>query len=189
MAAPADSFDNFGHQPMAVTVVDRSLRQTAPGTYSTVTRLARAGSYDLVVLLDKPRVAHCFAFDVAARSGDTATAWAFEPVSLPQTAPAGKPVALSFRVVPRSSSEGTPEPSAITALAIRAPGSWHERVPMVRAADGTWGLHFVPPTAGTYLLAFEAPRQGISVDASPHFTIDVTEPEPAQVQQDTAQHE
>jgi len=178
MAAPADSFDNFGHQPVAVTIVDRSLRQTAPGTYSAVTRLLRAGATTLVVLVDKPRVAHCFAFDVAARSGDTATAWAFEPVTLPQTAPAGRPVTLSFRVVRRSPSERLPEPSAITALAILAPGSWHERVPMVRAADGTWGMQFVPPAAGIYLLAFEAPRQGIHVDASPHFTIDVTEPEP-----------
>jgi YVTN family beta-propeller protein len=182
MAAPADSFDTFGHQTIAVTIVDRSLRQTAPGTYSAVTRLARAGSYDLVVLLDKPRVAHCFAFDVAARSGDTAAAWTFEPVTLPQTAPAGRPVTLSFRVVRRSPSEHMPEPSAITALTILAPGSWHERVPMVRAADGTWGMQFVPPAAGIYLLAFEAPRQGIHVDAGPHFTIDVTEPEPPQGQ-------
>jgi hypothetical protein len=53
---------------------------------------------------------------------------------------------------------------------------------MVRAADGTWGMQFVPPAAGIYLLAFEAPRQGINVDASPHFTIDVTEPEPPQAQ-------
>lgn len=176
MAAPADSFDDFGHVPAAVTIVDHSLRQTAPGTYSVVVRPPRAGSYDLAVLLDSPRIAHCFALDVAARPGDLAGNLAIEPVALPRVVPAGSVVALRFRVTQRSAEKPMPALDAITVLAILAPGSWHQRVPMVRAEDGSWGMQFIPPHAGIYLLAFEAPRLGVDVNTSPHFTIEATEP-------------
>ncbi len=176
MAAAADSFDDFGHAPVAVTIVDHSLRQSAPGTYSAMARLPRAGKYDLAVLLDSPRVAHCFALDVAAPPGELAAALAFEPVSLPRAVPAGSPVALRFRVTPGAAAAGAGELASLTALAIQAPGTWFQRVPMVRAADGSWGMQFTPPHAGIYLLAFEAPRQGLTVDTSPHFTLEATAP-------------
>jgi hypothetical protein len=174
MAAPSDSFDVFGHQPVAVAIVDRSLHQTAPGTYSAEARLPHAGSYDLAVLLDSPRVAHCFALNVAARPGDPTGTLMFEPIDLPPTVPAGRPVALTFRVAQRSAQ---PVPlGAITALAILAPGSWFERVPMRQAADGNWRMEFTPPRPGMYLLAFEAPQQGMDVNASPHFTLEAVRP-------------
>jgi YVTN family beta-propeller protein len=173
MAAASDSFDTFGHQPVAVTIADRSLRQTAPGTYGTVLRLPRAGPYDLAVLLDSPRISHCFALDVAAPAGDQPGDLALEPVSLPSVVPAGRPVALSFRVTQRSA--GAKPLGTLTALAILAPGSWFQRVPMVQATNGLWRLEFTPPEAGIYRLAFESPGQ-MSVDSSPHFSFEASAP-------------
>jgi YVTN family beta-propeller protein len=175
MAAPADSFDAFGHQPLAVTIVDRSLRQTAPGTYSAATRLPRPGTYDVIVLLDSPRIAHCFAMDVAARPGDAAGMFAFQPITLPREVAAGRPVTLSFRVVQRSAQPVT-QPVVVTALAILAPGSWFERIPMTQATNGDWRLEFTPPRAGVYLLAFDAPSLGMNVNDSRHFAIEAKEP-------------
>ena len=175
MAAPADSFDAFGHQPLAVTIVDRSLRQTAPGTYSAAARLPGPGTYDVIVLLDSPRIAHCFAMDVAARPGDASGALVFQPIVLPRVVSAGSPVTLSFRVMQRP-GRPTPQPVALTALAVLSPGSWFERVPMTQATDGSWRLEFIPPRAGVYLLAFEAPSLGVSVNASQHFAIEAKEP-------------
>lgn len=174
MAAPADSFDDFGHQPVAVTIVDHSLRQTVPGTYSAIARLPRAGVYDLAVLLDSPRVTHCFPLTVAARASDAAGTLTIEPLALPANVPAGRPIALSFHVATKSAGQRAPD--GITALTILAPGSWFERVPMAAGADGIWTMTFTPPHAGIYLLAFEAPAQGMDVNASPHLTIEVTEP-------------
>jgi hypothetical protein len=48
---------------------------------------------------------------------------------------------------------------------------------MTQTADGNWRVEFTPPRAGIYLLAFEAPRQGMDVNASPHFTVEAVEPE------------
>ncbi|HBL25894.1 MAG TPA: cytochrome D1, partial [Acidobacteria bacterium] len=59
MAAPMGHFQNYGRQPRAVLVVDRTLREIRPGVYETVARLTGAGDYELAVFLDAPRIVHC----------------------------------------------------------------------------------------------------------------------------------
>jgi hypothetical protein len=171
MAAPADSFDDLGRQPVAVAVVDRSLRQAARGTYTTIARLPAAGVYDLALLLESPRVAHCFSLDSAAVLGASRAVTTMEPVLLPRSVAVGKPVALAFRSVRPPSQRVAASPTTATALVILSPGSWFLRVPMVQADDGTWRLQFIPPHAGAYLVAFDAPGLGLDIDSGPHFTI------------------
>jgi hypothetical protein len=66
MAAPMGSFSNYGRQPMAAQVVDRSLRERAsPGVYQTVAKLPKPGLYDVFFFLDSPRFVNCFEFAVA----------------------------------------------------------------------------------------------------------------------------
>ena len=60
MAAPMGTFNNYRREPKAVLIVDRSLRENAPGEYSTLVRLPRSEKYDVAFLLDSPRVIHCF---------------------------------------------------------------------------------------------------------------------------------
>ncbi len=176
MAAPTDSFDDLGHQPVALGIVDRSLRQAERGTYRTTARLPQPGMYDLTLLLDSPRVAHCFALDATSGFGASASAARLEAVTLPRTVPVGSPVALAFRAT-RSSAQPVVSRSAVaTALVILSPGSWYKRVPMVSADDGTWRLEFIPPRAGAYLLAFDAPDLGLDVDSGPHFALEATGP-------------
>jgi YVTN family beta-propeller protein len=179
MAAPTDSFDDLGHQPVALGIVDRSLRQTERGTYSTIARLPQPGIYDLTLLLDSPRVAHCFALDATSGFGGSASAVRLEPVTLPRTVPVGSPVALAFRAM-RSSAQPVAAKSPVAmALVILSPGSWYQRVPIVSGEDGTWRLEFIPPRAGAYLLAFDAPDLGLDVDSGPHFSLEaVGPPEP-----------
>jgi YVTN family beta-propeller protein len=173
MAAPADSFDDLGRQPVAIAIADHSLRQKEPGIYSAVARLPRPGVYDFVVLLDSPRIAHCFVLDAAA-TGATVAMPTLVPVTLPRSVPAGKPVSLEFRFTRPPSSPEFKEPAAMAALAILAPGSWFERVPMSRAEDGIWRLEFTPPRAGAYLLSIET--LGLASGSGQNFTMDATEP-------------
>jgi YVTN family beta-propeller protein len=176
MAAPADSFDDLGHEPVAVAVVDRSLRQTARGTYTTIARLPAAGVYDLALLLDSPRVAHCFELDSTGELGIHRRTTSLEPVLLPRTVTAGSPVDLAFRPVPRPSQRIAAKPATATALVILSPGSWFVRIPMVPADDGAWRLRFIPPRPGIYMVAFDAPELGLNVDNGPHFTVEATAP-------------
>jgi YVTN family beta-propeller protein len=176
MAAPTDSFDDLGHQPSALGIVDRSLWQAERGTYRATARLPQAGVYDLTLLLDSPRVAHCFALDATSGFGASASAARLDPVTLPRTIPVGSPVTLAFRAT-RSSAQPVVAKSAVaTALVILSPGSWYKRVPLVSAEDGTWRLEFIPPRAGAYLLAFDAPDLGLDVDSGPHFALEAIGP-------------
>jgi YVTN family beta-propeller protein len=176
MAAPTDSFDDLGHQPSALGIVDRGLRQAERGTYSTTARLPKPGMYDLTLLLDSPRVAHCFALDATSGFSASASAARLEPVTLPRTVPVGSPVALAFRATRPSAQPVVAKSAVAAALVILSPGSWYQRVPMVAADDGTWRLEFIPPRAGAYLIAFDAPDLGLDVDSGPHFALEANGP-------------
>src|SRR5215216_5431691 len=60
MAAPMGNFQNYRREPLAVLVVDRSLREIKPGIYSTTIKLPASGGYDVAFLNDSPRVSYCF---------------------------------------------------------------------------------------------------------------------------------
>ncbi|HYY41937.1 MAG TPA: cytochrome D1 domain-containing protein, partial [Pyrinomonadaceae bacterium] len=60
MAAPMGNFQNYRRDPRAVLIADRSLREVRTGVYETVARLPKSGTYDVALLLDSPRVTHCF---------------------------------------------------------------------------------------------------------------------------------
>lgn len=64
MNAPMGSYLNRGHAARGVTVVDRSIKEVEPGVFATQVKLPTAGKYDVALLLDRPRVLHCFAADV-----------------------------------------------------------------------------------------------------------------------------
>ena len=60
MAAPMGNFQNYRRVPRAVRIVDRSLREESAGVYTTTARLPKQGTYNVSMLLDSPRVVHCF---------------------------------------------------------------------------------------------------------------------------------
>ena len=60
MAAPIGNFQNYRRELRGVLVVNRSLRETAPGVYSTDVRLDGYGDYDVAFLIDNPRLINCF---------------------------------------------------------------------------------------------------------------------------------
>lgn len=65
MAAPMGHFATPGKSPRAVAVVDRSLRESAPGLYETTATLPQVGHYVLTVFLDTPRIFRCYRLEVA----------------------------------------------------------------------------------------------------------------------------
>ena len=177
MAAPAGSFENAGRQPTAVAVLDRSLHQGAPGTYSAPVRLPQAGRYDVAVLLDAPRLVHCFTLDVAPADGAAAgRAITIEPVGLPRTVSAGDKLALRFHAIDVATRQIRKDLGAVTAQAVLAPGTWHRRYAMVPGPDDTWLLEFTPPEPGIYLLSFEAPAAGLSLGGGGNFSFEATGP-------------
>jgi YVTN family beta-propeller protein len=63
MNAPMGSYQSYGASARAVTVIDRSLKETEPGIYSSKVRIPVAGRYDVAFLLESPRLVNCFSLE------------------------------------------------------------------------------------------------------------------------------
>lgn len=66
MNAPMSSYQGRGSLGRAVTVVDRSLKETEPGLFTGRLRLPVAAHYDVALSVDQPRLVHCFGMDAKA---------------------------------------------------------------------------------------------------------------------------
>jgi hypothetical protein len=174
MAAPMGNFSNYGKEPLAALIVDRSLRETTPGSYRSTVRLPEAGEYNALLFVNSPRVVHCFAVsiapsdDVASRS--EAPLARIESLTRETRVPAGDAVRITLRMT--DPATGKPIVNHDDALAlIVSPGVWQSRMPVEHASDGIYTFTIVPPAPGVYdvyvtcaslrlaftrLLAFEA---------------------------------
>ncbi|MCI0574200.1 MAG: YncE family protein [Myxococcaceae bacterium] len=154
LMAPSGTHRNYGREPRAVLVVDRSLKEVRPGIYAATVRPGQEGVYDVAVLLDTPRMALCFEQRVGS---GRAVARKGPPVELTplfdtkQMLAAGREAELRFRV--RDAATGQPVPAdEVQVLLVRPPGTWHRRAVPRALGDGTLAVSFTPPTPGQYQL-------------------------------------
>ncbi|MCI0573440.1 MAG: YncE family protein [Myxococcaceae bacterium] len=154
LMAPSGTHRNYGREPRAVLVVDRSLKEVRPGVYSATVRPGEDGIYDVPVLLDSPRMALCFEHTVGSGK---ATARKGPPVELTplfdpkQLLTAESETELRFRVVDAATKLPVPA-DKVQVLLIRPPGTWHTRAVPRALEDGTLAVSFTPPTPGQYQL-------------------------------------
>jgi len=180
MAAPMGHFRNYGRVPRAVLVVDRSLNETVPGSYETTVQLGAAGDYDVALLLDTPRLTHCFPLTVAAdpalaaeRARRAPQALAVEVLASSPTAPhptavkVGAEVPVRVRLTDRA--KGTPRTGLrdVRVLTFLSPGTWQQRHWADEVGDGVYEIHFTPPEPGLYFVFLEVPSAGITFQTSP----------------------
>ncbi|WP_136476544.1 cytochrome D1 domain-containing protein [Pseudomonas sp. DG56-2] len=161
MNAPMSGYANRGHSARAALVIDRSLREVAPGVYSSTVKLPAAGTFDVAFLLNQPQIIHCFSTEVAASSTaphrqTPQIEFMLDPVAVVQ----GSPFTARFRIV---EGNGTPR-NGIKDLSVRyflAPSSMardshvHEvgdgvyEAPLELAEAGAWYLHVQAPSLGS----------------------------------------
>jgi YVTN family beta-propeller protein len=91
MVASMGAFRNYGREPRAVEIVDRSLQEREPGVYSGQVRVPVEGTYDVAFMMDAPSFVHCFSATV-------------EPN--PQLQAATAPMAIEYRIANRSVPAG-----------------------------------------------------------------------------------
>jgi hypothetical protein len=179
MAAPMGSFQNYKRDPRALLVLDNSLRETERGVYSSSVQLTTPGVYDVVFLLDSPRVIKCFELTVAdnpALPKKVETSVKVEPVSKEALAKAGQNFTLRFKVLDAKS--GTPKANVqdVTVLVFLAPGIWQQRTAAKASADGVYEMSFVPPEPGVYYVFFESPSLDLQFNQSTPLTLQVVKP-------------
>ena len=174
MAAPMGSFTNYRREPMAVQLVDRSLRERGTaGVYETVARLGKPGLYDVIFFLDSPKIIHGFELDVAPNPAIEAARNSpkvvIAPLVLELPAKAGADATFRFRVADKQTN------APVTGLrdmviVIMAPGNWHARQVAREEGNGVYSVAVAPPQAGVYY----AHAQCLSLDVqfgNPHYPV------------------
>jgi hypothetical protein len=175
MAAPMGGFSNYGRQPRAVLVVDRSLRERAKGVYSAAAQIADPGAYDIVFFLDSPRVVGCFPLEVEARPetlAKRARAVVVEPLQLAAHVPAGAPAHIRFRLAD-AATHRQETPADVQVVVMQAPGVWQRRALATKTADGTFDVEVIPPSAGVYYVWVASRSAGLPINNPQFITFEV----------------
>jgi YVTN family beta-propeller protein len=177
MAAPMGSFQNYKRDPRALLVVDNSLRETQRGVYTTSARLNTAGNFDVVFLLDSPRVINCFNLTVAdnpALPKKTDAAIRIDPLAKEALARVGEKFTLRFRLL--EATTGTPKLNLedVRVLVFLAPGIWQQRELAESKGDGVYETSFVPPNPGVYYVFVQSSTLGLEFNQTTPLTISAT---------------
>ena len=161
MAAPMGNFSNYGREPRAVLVVDRSLRQLKPGVYTSVARLPRAGSYKVAIFINSPRIVECLDFSIAADAENAEPEPPrIEVITSLEIVQPGKPIRLSFRLTDAASGKPINGLRDVVALTI-APGIWQERTLVEPQVDGVYSLSVTPTESAAYNVYVTSPSAGL----------------------------
>jgi YVTN family beta-propeller protein len=165
MAAPSGSFSTYGREPRAVQILDRRLREVEPGVYRTIGRLPRAGSYDVVLYIDAPRILQCFEARIDRDSAGDASAAAIPLVTdlaLTGTPRAGEPLGLHFRLV--DPQTGTPVSGVRDArvVSFAIPGQSAARSTARPLGNGAYEAEVTVPVPGNYYVFVEAPSVALA---------------------------
>jgi hypothetical protein len=178
MAAPMGSFANYGRQPRAVLVVDRSLKERAPGTYESVTTLRGPGKYDLALYLESPRVVHCFPVAVGVNPELEKRRLAAQPprveyVDPVRSAVAGRPLPLRLRILDPATGGAKAGLSDVTVLSYKAPGTRQVRQPAVPREEGGYEVELTPDEPGVWYVAVQSRSAGLQFWQSPVLLLDI----------------
>lgn len=177
MAAPMGTFGNSGKEPRALLVLNRTLRETKPGVYSTTVRLGRAGAYDFALLVNSPRIVACLDVPVAedpVLEAKRRPALIIEAVSGNAVVKVGEKVALRVRVLDPVTREPRNGLHDILALVSLAPGVWQQRHLLTPAGNGEYLLEFASPEVGTYHVYLECPSAGLRFNSRNVLIVEAT---------------
>lgn len=182
MAAPMGDFQNYRREPRAVLVIDRSLRETNAGVYSTTVKLPASGHYDVAFLADSPRIAHCFEA-TADRNPlfveGKQVALRLEPQTSEVKLPVGEDVPLRLKLIETKTNHPKNDLKDVRVLTFLASGTWQRRDIAKGLGDGVYEVSLNVPEPGIYLVFIESASMGVRYKDLPHLILQTAEDKPA----------
>jgi YVTN family beta-propeller protein len=167
MAAPMGSFQNYRRDPRAILVLDNSLRETAPGLYTTTIKLPKEGNYDVPLLLDSPRLVNCFQMTVGENPALTKEAEVpikVELITDNAELKVGEKYQLRLRVVDVKTNKPRSDMKDLGVLIFLAPGIWQQREQAKLNSEGFYEVTFTPPQPGLYYTYVQVPSLGVKLN-------------------------
>jgi YVTN family beta-propeller protein len=179
MAAPMGNFQNYRREPMAALIVDRSLRETAPGVYSTVVKLPASGMYDVAFLTDSPRISHCF--ETAAdpnplvKEGPVVALKIEHEVPADRQLQAGQDFPLRFKLIDAKTNKPKDDLNDVRVLTFISAGTWQRRDIAKSVGNGMYEISLNVPQSGVYMVFVESESMGVRYRDLPALTLHATE--------------
>ncbi len=155
MMAPMGTFSNYKRMPRGIIVLDRSLKEVAPGIYRAPVTFTKAGKYDVPLLIDRPRMLHCFQVTVRESLGGVSTAAAPRPPIVrtdvgAEPVSARVPTALTFTLLDATTEHPIVGLRDVQVLVFEPPGSWQQRHHAREVEPGLYTVMQSFPHAGEY---------------------------------------
>ncbi len=168
-------FQGHGLYPRAVQVIDRSLREEAPGVYAGSVRLPHSGKYEVAFLLDSPRIVHCFELTVKPNPQLAQEQQAAPPKLAFQTAgqplKVGQPFKLQFTLTNPDTAKPVADLQDVLALANQTGGNWNQRYVATSLGEGRYEIELTVPSPGLYNLFFAVPSLQVNFDGLPNLNL------------------
>lgn len=178
MAAPMGNFQNYRREPLAVMVVDRSLREIKPGIYSTTIKLPSSGRYDVAFLNDSPRVSHCFELSAETNPGlkeKPLVALRIEHQIKERKLAVGQEFIFRFKLIDTATGDPKSDLRDVRVLTFLSPGTWQRRDIAKPIGDGVYELKINVPQTGVYMLFVESTSMGVRYVDLPYLMLQATE--------------
>jgi hypothetical protein len=176
MMAPMGTFSNYKRRPRALLLLDRSLSETAPGTYTTNVKLRHSGRFDVPVLLDQPRLHKCFQLEVGPSpdgEDERGLPIAVEAMFKDGQVKAGDNVSLKFKIVDSVTKKPLQGLGDVTVLVFQQPGIWQQRQ-LARETDaGVYEISQVFPNSGLFNVMLGVSSRGVAFADLPYNTVKV----------------
>lgn len=159
MVAPMATFRNYGHRPVGLEVINRSLKEIEPGLYKTNVRLPAAGKYDVGFMLQSPRMVHCFAAEVASNPAlkRVGPALEIEHLLKSRRVPVGEPVKLAFKLTDAQTQEPRIGLGDVRVAYHMAPARQRKEAPVREVGEGIYEAALSLPEAGAYYVYVAVP--------------------------------
>jgi YVTN family beta-propeller protein len=186
LMAPSGTINNYKRRAHALMLIDNSLSEVAPGTYSATVRLKRGGRFDVPMLIDQPRITGCFQLEVAdspdSEKQKTRTPIALETLFKDQRFKPGEPVKLRLKIVDSITKEPVVGLNDVHVLVFEPPGIWQQRQFAREVEKGIYEVTQVFPETGLYRVMIQVDSKGVRYVDLPYTEIGVI----ADVRQDTS---
>ncbi len=182
MMAPMGSYRNFSRVPRAIAVLDRSLRESAAGTYSIIVRADDPGAIDVPFFINQPtEVLHRFEINVAPNEHTIAEVDSNRIravasfLEAPLFAQASEEVTLRVRLDDPEKDQSVSGVSDLQVFVYQLPGNFQRRGRAREVEPGIYEAKIRLGGAGTYRIRCQAPSQKLSLPRSAEHRFTVTD--------------
>lgn len=182
MMAPMGTFSNYKRRPRALLLLDRSISEVAPGTYSAQIKLRHSGKFDVPLLLEQPRLLNCFQLAVGEspdgeheRAGTSIT---IEAMFKDQQFKAGEAVPLRFKLTDAITKQPVTGLSDLRVLVFEPPGIWQQRQVGKEIGGGVYEVSQTFPHGGLFSVMVAVASRGVTFADLPFNAVRVLETAP-----------